>query len=190
MDTIGNPVEDDAHGPCVVNRTWTLWQKIAWRKLLPKSPEAFKKERDTWGETQEECVFPGNKENSRCLHERKQLRLCYTEQIQLIKITDIELSWRNWSSWNWRICWNSRYSWRTCTWLNFRPNRDQSVQIKKKPAKQPNYITNQLTNPTAQTQTTPPKTKSPAKFNSHRFPIRSPSSKLNNPNLKLNCVKH
>ena len=49
--------------------------------------------------------------------------------------------------------------------------------------------TNKQTNPTTQTQTTPPKRKSPTKLNSHRSPIRPPSSKLGNPNLDLNCDK-
>ena len=50
-------------------------------------------------------------------------------------------------------------------------------------------ITNQPTNPTVQTQTTPPKRKSPAKLNSHRSPTQPFSCKLDNPNLKLNYDK-
>ena len=49
--------------------------------------------------------------------------------------------------------------------------------------------TNNQTNATAQTQTTPPKRKSPAKLNSHRSLIRPPSSKLDNQNLEMNCDK-
>ena len=49
--------------------------------------------------------------------------------------------------------------------------------------------TNKQTNPTAQTQTTPPKRKSQTKLNSPRLPIHPPSSKLDNLNLNLNCDK-
>ena len=50
--------------------------------------------------------------------------------------------------------------------------------------------TNKQTNPTAKTQTTPPKRKSPAKLNSYRSLIRAYSSKLDNTNIELNCDKH
>ena len=38
-----------------------------------------KRKGNTWGETQEECVFLGSKKNSRDLHGRKQLCLCCME---------------------------------------------------------------------------------------------------------------
>ena len=37
------------------------------------------KKGNTWNKTQEECVLPGNKENSRDLYERKHLRFYCTE---------------------------------------------------------------------------------------------------------------
>ena len=59
-----------------------------------------KTKRNTWGETQEECVLPGSKENSRDLHWGKTaLLLLHRRRIQSIKTTNIELSWRNWFSW-------------------------------------------------------------------------------------------
>ena len=85
---------------------------------------------------------------------------------------------------------NSKNNRRTFTRLNFKPNQDQSVQIKKKPVNNQSKITNKQTNPTAQIRTTPAKIKSPAKLNSNRSPIRPPSSKLDNPNLELNCDKY
>ena len=48
--------------------------------------------------------------------------------------------------------------------------------------------TNQQTNPTAQTQTTPKKENHRLNL-THRSSIRPPSSKLDNPNLELNCEK-
>ena len=45
-----------------------------------RSCNVYKKRKgNTWGETQEECVFPGSKENYRELQGRKQLHLCCSE---------------------------------------------------------------------------------------------------------------
>ena len=38
-----------------------------------------KRKGNTWGEAEEKCVFSGNKENCRNIHERKQLHVCCTE---------------------------------------------------------------------------------------------------------------
>ena len=64
-------------------------------------------------------------------------------------------------------------------------NKEKASEITK--VKSPS---NKQTNPAAQTQTTPPNKKSPAKLNSRRSLIRPPSSKLDNPNLELNWDKH
>ena len=58
-----------------------------------------KKIGNTWGETQEEWVLPGSKENCR---EKTAMPLLHGERIQPMK-TNIEHSWRNWSSWKRRI---------------------------------------------------------------------------------------
>ena len=90
MDTTGKPVEDDTCAKCGGKDPDRLQEDylkeikcVNCRQNHPayaRSCEAFKKEkRNTWGETQEECVFPGSKKNSRELHGRKQLLLCYTE---------------------------------------------------------------------------------------------------------------
>ena len=76
--------------------------------------------------------------------------------------------------------------------MNSKHHQEQSLKIFKKACQTTKVKspTNQQTNPTSQTQNTPPKRKSPAKLNSHRLPIRPPTSKLDNSNLELNCDKH
>ena len=79
-----------------VKRAGTILRKIAWRNYLYKLPIRLsglrkilrclqKIEKNTWDETQEECVLPGCKENSRDLYGRKQLFLCSMEG-KIIKI--------------------------------------------------------------------------------------------------------
>ena len=104
MDTTVKPVEDNRHMQNVLKMTWTTCRKIARSNLDEQTANKIiqltqdlvmftKKKGNTWGETQEECVLPGSKETFWDLHGRKQPRLW--GQIQPMKTTDMEHSWRN-----------------------------------------------------------------------------------------------
>ena len=82
MDSTGKPVENNTHVLNVGKRTLTTLWKIASKKFNVQNADKIlqlmqdlliftKKKGNTWGETQEKCVLPGRKENSRDLHGRK-----------------------------------------------------------------------------------------------------------------------
>ena len=130
MDTTGKPVEDNRHVPNAVKRTRTTWRKIAWKKLDVQTTvkiirltqdlamfinERRKKKKEILGETQEECVHPGSKENYRELatSEKTVTPLLHRRQIKPITTTNIEYSWRNSSSWKPMRGQSFRNNWKT-----------------------------------------------------------------------------
>ena len=77
------------HVPNAVKRTRTTWRKILRKKFdvqtadkitrLTQDLALFTNTGNNLGETQEDGVLPGSKENCWGWHGRKQLRLCCTE---------------------------------------------------------------------------------------------------------------
>ena len=119
------PVEDDRHVPNAIKRTRITLRKIAWKKLDVQTADKIIRV------TQDLALF--TKKEKEIIEVKHMRNVSFPEareivgsymgenrgRIERMKTTNIEHSWRNWSSWKPMIGQRFKSTWKNYTWLNF-----------------------------------------------------------------------